>query len=64
MAVIAEEIVFAKAKKQPHITLVLAIMAGIFISIAGMFYSIVVAGADDMPYGMSNLLEVSPLVPV
>lgn len=56
MAALAEEIVFAKAKKQPHITLVLAIMAGIFIAIAGMFYSVTMAGASDMPYGMSKLV--------
>ncbi|WP_257264198.1 formate transporter FocA [Endozoicomonas sp. ONNA2] len=56
MAKLAEQAVIGKAKKHPEVTVILAIMAGVFIAIAGMFYSVVVAGAQGMPYGMSKLV--------
>ncbi|MFK0571483.1 formate transporter FocA [Endozoicomonas sp.] len=56
MAKLAEEAAVGKAKKHPEVTMVLAILAGIFIAIAGMFYSVVMAGAQDMPYGLAKLV--------
>ncbi len=56
MAKLAEQAAIGKAKKHPEVTMILAIMAGIFVAIAGMFYSVVMAGAQGMPYGMSKLV--------
>ena len=56
MAKLAEQAVMGKAKKHPEITLILAIMAGIFVAIAGMFYTVVMAGAQGTPYGLSKLV--------
>lgn len=55
MAKLAEQAVMGKAKKHPEVTLILAIMAGVFIAIAGMFYTVVMAGAQGAPYGLSKL---------
>ena len=56
IARVAEQLAIDKAKKRHEVTVVLAIMAGMFIAIAGMFYSVVMAGAQSMPYGMSKLV--------
>jgi len=56
MAKLAEQAVIGKAKKHPEITIILAIMAGVFIAIAGMFYTVVAAGAQSAPYGLSKLV--------
>lgn len=56
MAKLAEQAAIGKAKKHPEITVILAIMAGIFVAIAGMFYTVVMAGASDLPYGMAKLV--------
>ena len=56
MAKLAEATAVGKAAKHPQITFVLAVLAGAFISIAGMFYTTVVAGSGDMPYGMAKLV--------
>ncbi|WP_257282833.1 formate transporter FocA [Endozoicomonas sp. SESOKO1] len=56
MAKLAEQAAIGKAKKHPEVTVILAIMAGVFVAIAGMFYSVVMAGAQGMPYGMSKLV--------
>ena len=52
MAKLAEQTAVGKTKKHPEVTIVLAILAGIFVSIAGMFYTIITTGSQDMPYGM------------
>lgn len=56
MAKLAEQAAVGKAKKHPEITIVLAILAGVFIAIAGMFYTVVTAGSQGMPYGMAKLI--------
>ena len=56
MAKLAEQAVIGKAKKHPEVTVILAIMAGIFIAIAGMFYSVVMAGSQSAPYGLAKLV--------
>ncbi len=56
MAQLAEQTAVGKARKHPEITIVLAILAGVFIAIAGMFYTVVSAGSQDMPYGMAKLI--------
>ena len=49
MAKLAEQAAIGKAKKHPEITIILAIMAGIFVAIAGMFYTVVMAGSQGAP---------------
>lgn len=56
MAKLAEQTAVGKAKKHPEVTIVLAILAGIFVSIAGMFYTVVITGTEDMAYGMVKLV--------
>lgn len=57
MAKLAEQAAVGKANKHPEVTIVLAILAGIFIAIAGMFYTVISAGASGvMPYGMAKLV--------
>ena len=60
MAKLAEQAVMGKAKKHPEVTLILAIMAGIFVAIAGMFYTVVMAGALTV---WPNWLAALPSVP-
>lgn len=56
MARLAEQTAVGKAKKHPEVTIVLAILAGIFVSIAGMFYTVVITGSEGMPYGMAKFV--------
>ena len=56
MAELGEQIALSKANKAPSKTFVLAIMAGIMISLAGVFYTTVSAGSGVMPYGMAKLV--------
>lgn len=56
IAKLAEQTAVGKAKKHPEVTFILAVLAGIFIAIAGMFYTIVTAGASNAPYGMTKLV--------
>ncbi len=56
MAKMAEQTAVGKTLKQPQVTLMLAFLAGLFISIAGMFYTTVSAGSGSMPYGMAKLI--------
>ncbi|MGY0217819.1 formate transporter FocA [Endozoicomonadaceae bacterium StTr2] len=56
MARLAESAAVGKARKHPEITIVLAILAGIFIAIAGMFYAIAGAGSAELPYGVAKIL--------
>lgn len=56
MAHKAEEVGVYKATKNPLQSFFLAITAGVFISIAFVFYTTVTTGAGDMPYGMSKFV--------
>ncbi|WP_299735510.1 formate transporter FocA [uncultured Endozoicomonas sp.] len=56
MAKLAEQVVLGKAKKHPEITLILAVMAGVFVAIGAMFYTITMAGAQGTPYGLTKLV--------
>ncbi|MCE0557655.1 MULTISPECIES: formate transporter FocA [unclassified Motilimonas] len=56
MAKKAEEVGIYKATKNPFQSLVLAISAGVFISIAFVFYTTVTIGTADMAYGISHLV--------
>ena len=56
IARLAEQAAVGKANKHPEVTFVLALLAGIFISLAGMFYTIVTTGVGDMPYGITKLI--------
>ena len=56
IAQLAEQAAVGKAKKHPEVTFVLAILAGIFVSMAGMFYTIVTTGTADLPYGFVKLV--------
>ncbi|KEQ19396.1 formate transporter FocA [Endozoicomonas numazuensis] len=56
IARLAEEAAVGKTKKHPQVTFVLSVLAGIFISLAGMFYTIVTTGAEGLPYGMAKLI--------
>ncbi|MCW7556250.1 formate transporter FocA [Endozoicomonas gorgoniicola] len=56
MARLAEDAAVGKTKKHPQVTFVLAILSGLFIALAGMFYTIVTTGAGDLPYGMVKLV--------
>lgn len=56
MAQKAEELGVVKATKNPIQAFYLAITAGVFISIAFVFYTTVTIGAGTMPYGMAKLV--------
>lgn len=56
MAHKAEEVGVYKATKNPIQSFYLAITAGIFISIAFVFYTTVTTGAGEMPFGMAKLV--------
>lgn len=56
MAHKAEDVGVYKATKKPLQSFILAITAGIFISIAFVFYTTVTTGAGDMPYGMAKFI--------
>ncbi|WP_102319181.1 formate transporter FocA [Enterovibrio norvegicus] len=52
MAQKAEDVGVYKATKAPFQSFILAITAGVFISIAFVFYTTVTAGASDAPWGL------------
>lgn len=54
MAKVAEEAGVYKATKHPLKTFYLAITAGVFISIAFVFYITATTGTGTMPFGMAN----------
>ena len=57
MAELGENIALGKANKAPAKTLALAVMAGMMIALAGVFYTTVSAGAAGvLPYGVTKLL--------
>jgi formate transporter len=56
MAHEAEEVGVNKATKNPIQSFYLAITAGVFISIAFVFYTTVTTGAGEMPFGMAKLI--------
>ena len=56
MAKVAEEAGVYKATKKPLTTFFLAITAGVFISIAFVFYITATTGTASMPYGMAKLV--------
>ncbi|VDZ79769.1 formate transporter [Salmonella bongori] len=56
MAKVAEEAGVYKATKHPLKTFYLAITAGVFISIAFVFYITATTGTAAMPYGMAKLI--------
>ena len=56
MAELGEQIAIGKAQKALSTTFLLAIMAGMMISLAGVFYTTVSAGAGDMPYGIAKFV--------
>ncbi|WP_278496965.1 formate transporter FocA [Pantoea vagans] len=55
MAKVAEEAGIYKATKHPFTTFFLAINAGVFISIAFVFYITATTGSGAMPYGIAKL---------
>lgn len=56
MAKVAEEAGVYKATKQPMTTFFLAITAGVFISIAFVFYITATTGTAAMPFGIAKLI--------
>ena len=56
MATVAEEAGIYKATKHPFTTFFLAINAGVFISIAFVFYITATTGSGAMPYGIAKLI--------
>ncbi|CAX59029.1 formate transporter FocA [Erwinia billingiae] len=56
MAKVAEEAGVYKATKKPFTTFFLAITAGVFISIAFVFYITATTGSGTSPWGMSKLV--------
>lgn len=56
MAKVAEDATVYKATKQPLTTFFLAITAGVFISIAFVFYITATTGSASMLYGMAKLI--------
>ena len=56
MADKAEEVGVVKATKDPLQSFYLAITAGVFISIAFVFYTTVTIGADSLPFGLAKLI--------
>lgn len=55
MAAVAEEAGLHKTHNPPHTTFLLAITAGVFISVAFSFYITATTGADTLPYGLVRL---------
>jgi len=56
MAKVAEDAGIYKATKHPFTTFFLAINAGVFISIAFVFYITATTGSGTMPYGIARLI--------
>ena len=56
MAKVAEEAGVYKATKHPMTTFFLAITAGVFISIAFVFYITATTGTAGMPFGIAKLI--------
>ncbi|MBY5979444.1 formate transporter FocA [Ferrimonas balearica] len=56
MTVKAEEVGVAKATKSPITAFALAVTAGVFISIAFVFYITVTTGSGDSPWGMAKFV--------
>ncbi|QHM70470.1 formate transporter FocA [Mixta intestinalis] len=56
MAKVAEEAGVYKATKHPLTTFFLAINAGVFISVAFVFYITATTGTADIPYGLAKLI--------
>ncbi|WP_192456784.1 formate transporter FocA [Musicola keenii] len=56
MAKVAEDAGVYKATKQPLTAFFLAVTAGVFISIAFVFYITATTGTASMPYGMAKLV--------
>lgn len=56
MAKVAEDAGVYKATKHPLTTFFLAINAGVFISIAFVFYITATTGSAGMPYGVAKLI--------
>lgn len=56
MAKVAEEAGVYKATKHPMKTFYLAITAGVFISIAFVFYITATTGTAAMPFGIAKLI--------
>ncbi|STR46446.1 formate transporter [Klebsiella oxytoca] len=56
MAKVAEEAGVYKATKHPIKTFYLAITAGVFISIAFVFYITATTGTAGMPFGVAKLI--------
>ncbi|OLQ75569.1 formate transporter FocA [Photobacterium proteolyticum] len=56
MAKKAEDVGVYKATKKARQSFYLAITAGVFISIAFVFYTTVTTGTNDMPYGISKII--------
>jgi len=56
MAKVAEDAGVYKATKQPLTTFFLAITAGVFISIAFVFYITVTTGSGAVPFGLAKLV--------
>ena len=56
MAKVAEDAGVYKATKHPLTTFFLAITAGVFISIAFVFYITATTGTAGMPYGVAKLI--------
>ncbi|BET96366.1 formate transporter FocA [Xenorhabdus taiwanensis] len=55
MAQIADDIGVYKVNKHPTVTYLSAIMAGVFISIAFVFYITATIGTSSIPYGLAKL---------
>ncbi|MBD1226553.1 formate transporter FocA [Xenorhabdus griffiniae] len=55
MAQIADDIGVYKVNKHPAVTYLSAIMAGVFISIAFVFYITATTGTSSIPYGLAKL---------
>lgn len=55
MAQIADDIGVYKVNKHPTVTYLSAIMAGVFISIAFVFYITATTGTSSIPYGLAKL---------
>ncbi|WP_281645696.1 formate transporter FocA [Parendozoicomonas sp. Alg238-R29] len=56
MAELGEQVALSKAGKAPAKTFALAIMAGIMIALAGVFYTTVSAGSSALPYGLAKFI--------
>ncbi len=56
MAKKAEDVGVYKATKDPRDSWLLAVTAGVFISIAFVFYTTVTTGSGEMPYGMARFI--------